>query len=49
MALSAWDSSVRIAKIRLGFDPNSFTVIKGKLLKEAQLVYYLMISSGGSK
>jgi hypothetical protein len=46
MTLSAWDNSVRIAKIRLGMDPNSFTAIKGKLLKEAQLVYYLMISSG---
>jgi hypothetical protein len=48
MSLNAWDNSVRIAKIRLGVDPNSFTMIKGKLLKEAQLVYYLMIS-GGSK
>jgi len=47
MTLSAWDSSVRIAKIRLGMDPNGFTMIKGKLLEEAQLVYYLMISGGG--
>jgi len=48
MTLSTWDEAVRVAKIRLGEDPNSFTLVKGKLLKEAQKIYYLMISNENS-
>ena len=43
MTLSKWDESVRIAKIKMGLDPKSYMVIKGKLLKEAQDIYQLLI------
>ena len=33
MTLSKWADRVRIAKIKLDIDPNSFTVVKGKLLR----------------
>ena len=44
MTLSKWDDAVRIAKIKMDIDPNSFTVIKGKLLREAQMIYHFLIS-----
>ena len=44
MTLSKWDTSVRIAKIKLNIDPNSFTVVKGKLLREVQMIYHFLIS-----
>lgn len=44
MTLAKWDESVRIAKIKMGDDPNSFTVVKGKLLKEAQMIYQLLLA-----
>jgi len=46
MTLVLWEESVRLAKIKNKLDPNSFTVIKGKLLKEAQKIYvFLMFKS----
>lgn len=46
MTLAKWDISVRIAKIRMNDDPNSFTLVKGKLLKEAQMIYQLLLADG---
>jgi hypothetical protein len=43
MTLAKWDEAVRVAKIRLNEDPNSFTMIQGKLLKEAQMIYLLLL------
>jgi len=45
MTLAKWDESVRIAKIKMNEDPNSYTVIKGKLLKEAQKIYIMLLST----
>jgi hypothetical protein len=45
MTLVKWDESVRIAKIKMNVDPNSYTVIKGKLLKEAQKIYIMLLST----
>jgi hypothetical protein len=44
MTLAKWDDAVRIAKIKMNDDPNSFTVLKGKLLKEAQMIYQLLLA-----
>ena len=43
MTLAKWDESVRLAKIKLGLDPKEFTKIQGKLLKEAQIIYHLLL------
>ncbi|QOR60560.1 hypothetical protein [Bathycoccus sp. RCC716 virus 3] len=43
MTLAKWDESVRIAKIKLGLNPKSYTMIKGKLLREAQAIYQMLI------
>lgn len=43
MTLIKWDESVKIAKIKLGMDPKKFTRIDGKLLKEAQAVYSILL------
>ena len=43
MTLAKWNESVRLAKIKLGLDPNSFTKVQGKLLKEAQIIYHLLL------
>ncbi len=43
MSLIKWDESVRIAKIKLGLDPKEFTRVKGKLLKEAQIIYHILL------
>lgn len=45
MTLAKWEEAVRIAKIKLKEDPNNFTMIKGKLLKEAQTIYLMLIST----
>lgn len=45
MTLAKWEESVRLAKIKNNVDPNSFTVIKGKLLKEAQKIYIMLLST----
>lgn len=44
MTLAKWEDAVRIAKIKLNEDPDSFMIIKGKLLKEAQMVYALLLA-----
>lgn len=43
MTLTQWSESVRLAKIKLGLDPKKFTRVQGKLLKEAQKVYSIML------
>lgn len=43
MTLAKWDESVRLAKIKLGLDPKGFIKIQGKLLKEAQIIYHLLL------
>ena len=43
MTLAKWDESVRIAKVKMGLDPKSYIMIKGKLLKEAQAIYQMLI------
>ena len=50
MSLKRWEDSVNIAKIRLGLDPKDFIRIQGKLLKEAQTIYrILMLNKNVSK
>ena len=43
MTLTQWSESVRLAKIKLGLDPKKFTRVQGKLLKEAQKVYSILL------
>ena len=43
MTLSKWEESVKVAKIKLGMDPKKFTRVQGKLLKEAQAVYSILL------
>jgi hypothetical protein len=43
MSLVKWSQSVRLAKIKLGLDPKKFTRIQGKLLKEAQMIYIILL------
>ena len=43
MTLAKWDESVRIAKVKMGLDPKSYIMIKGKLLKEAHDIYQMLI------
>tara|TARA_B110000858_G_C17681151_1_gene416658 strand:- start:701 stop:847 length:147 start_codon:yes stop_codon:yes gene_type:complete len=43
MTLSKWEESVKLAKIKLGMDPKKFTRIQGKLLKEAQAIYSILL------
>jgi len=45
MTLAKWEESVRIAKIKMNIDPNSYIVIKDKLLKEAQKIYLILLST----
>ena len=50
MTLADWSESVKMAKIKIGMDPKKFTRVQGKLLKEAQAVYsILMLSKSKSK
>jgi hypothetical protein len=44
MTLVKWNEAVKIAKIKLNDDPNSFTMVSGKLLKEAQMIYLLLLA-----
>lgn len=37
-----WNESVRLAKIKLGKNPDSFVMISGSLLKEAQIIYHFL-------
>ena len=43
MTLAKWHESVRLAKIKLGLDPKSFAKVQGKLLREAQIIYHLLL------
>ena len=43
MTISKWEASVKVAKIKLGIDPKKFTKVQGKLLKEAQKVYSILL------
>ncbi len=43
MSLSKWEDSVKIAKIKLGMNPKKFTRVEGKLLKEAQAIYSILL------
>lgn len=43
MTLQKWDESVRLAKIKLGYNPSEYTRIEGKLLKEAQSIYHMLL------
>ena len=43
MTLAKWNESILIAKIKMGLDPKSYIMIKGKLLKEAQAIYQMLI------
>jgi hypothetical protein len=43
MSLSKWEESVKVAKIKYSIDPKKFTRVQGKLLKEAQKVYSIML------
>jgi hypothetical protein len=43
MSLKRWEDSVKVAKIKLGIDPKEFTRIQGKLLKEAQKIYRILM------
>ena len=48
MSLIKWDESVKLAKIKLGLDPKRFTKIQGKLLKEAQIIYHILLMNKNS-
>jgi hypothetical protein len=43
MSLTKWRDSVTVAKIKLGMDPKKFTRVQGKLLKEAQAIYSILL------
>jgi len=43
MSLKRWEDAVKIAKIRQGIDPKEFSRIQGKLLKEAQTIYRILM------
>ena len=43
MTLSKWNESVRLAKIKHGLNPTSYMELKGKLLKEAQAIYQIIL------
>lgn len=45
MTLTKWNQAVKLAKIKQGIDPNKYVMIRGKLLKEAQSIYQLLIIS----
>ncbi len=43
MSLTKWTQAVRLAKIKQGIDPSKYVMLRGKLLKEAQAIYQLLI------
>lgn len=45
MTLAQWSESVKIAKIKLGLDPKKYTKVQGKLLREAQAIYSILLMS----
>ena len=48
MTLAKWNESVKLAKIKLGLDPKRFTKIQGKILREAQIIYHLLLLNKNS-
>ena len=48
MTLAKLDESVKLAKIKLGLDPKRFTKIQGKILREAQIIYHLLLLNKNS-
>lgn len=38
-----WNEAVRLSKIHLGKNPESFVRIQGKLLKNAQIIYNFLL------
>jgi hypothetical protein len=43
MSLKDWNYSVSQAKKRLGISPEKFTRIQGRLLREAQTIYHIIL------
>jgi hypothetical protein len=43
MTLALWDESVRMAKIKAGVNPKSFIRLQGKILKDAQGIYHILL------
>jgi|TARA_R110002153_G_scaffold133138_1_gene282117 hypothetical protein len=43
MTLADWSESVKMAKIKIGMDTKKFTRVDGKLLKEAQAIYSILL------
>jgi|TARA_B110000977_G_scaffold29015_2_gene37553 hypothetical protein len=43
MTLAKWDEAVRVAKLKLKIDPNKYGLVKGKLLKEAQMIFKILL------
>ena len=43
MTLAKWEESVRVTKIKCSIDPKKFTRVQGKLLKEAQAIYSILL------
>ena len=44
MTIALWNHSVKKAKDRLNMDRSAFVLIQGKLLKEAQGIYHILLS-----
>jgi|TARA_B110000305_G_scaffold52102_1_gene56979 hypothetical protein len=44
MTLAKWDEAVRVAKIKLKKNPDDYGIVKGKLLKEAQIIYKILLN-----
>lgn len=45
MTVAKWSEAVKISKIKKGINPDSFIELKGELLKEAQIIYSILINS----
>lgn len=43
MTLKKWEEAVKLAKIKLKMNPKKFNRIDGKLLKEAQAIYSILL------
>jgi hypothetical protein len=44
MTIALWNQSVKKAKERLNIDKSSFVRIQGKLLREAQAIYHILLT-----
>ena len=45
MSLTKWSQAVKLAKIKQGIKPDKYVMLRGKLLKEAQAIYQLLLIS----